>query len=234
MRQPRVELRLPFTLTVDLPVKSRMIETRIFSPGNGSFRVRSMAVRVRSDQAERDWFPYLTVGECGIHTGREVKSIENEVGCIAYTPSINVDMGHYELFLDIVDVIANDPKLSSKASIVIEIRSELEILAMQTCGSGVENRQQSCADIRCDTRRLHLELAYAVRSGDHADGGFNSRGESQKNVERDRAEALCPGAPSRGSGRPQDRAGDCRARGPRRKYRLYSTVIPRRAVRNNC
>jgi hypothetical protein len=127
------ECRLPFTLVADLPAALRTIETRIYTPGGGGFRIRSLAVRVRSDEPERDWFPYLTVGKCGIHTGGEIKSIENEVGCIAHMPPLDIEFGHYELFLNVVSVSTNDPDLCSEGRIAIEIWSGSQILAVQIC-----------------------------------------------------------------------------------------------------
>jgi hypothetical protein len=131
-----VELRLPFRLAADLPAASRTIETRIYTPGDCSFRVRSLAVKVRSSEPARNWFPYLTVGACGIHAGCEIKSAASKVGCVAYTPAMDVASGHYQVFLDIVDTGANDSELSPEDIIEIEIYSEAEILAIQTWGPG--------------------------------------------------------------------------------------------------
>jgi hypothetical protein len=130
-----VELRLPFAVAADLPADLRTIESRIFTPGDASFRIRSLAVRVRGHELEH-LFPYLTVGECGIHAGGEIKSIENAIGCIAYTPPLDLEFGHYELFVDIVDGSTNAADSSPEASIVIEVHSEAEILAIQACGRG--------------------------------------------------------------------------------------------------
>ena len=107
-----IELRLPFTLAADLPAASRTIETRVYTPGDGSFRVRSLAVKVRSNEPTRNWFPYLIVGECGIHAGYEIKSAASKVGWLAYTPAMDIASGHYELFLDVVDTGANDTEPS--------------------------------------------------------------------------------------------------------------------------
>ena len=96
-----IEFRLPFTLADNLPAKLRTIETRIYSPGNVSFRLRSLAVRVRSDEREHNWFPYLIVGECGFHTGREIKSNGDKPGYIASTPPMAIPPGHYNVFPDI-------------------------------------------------------------------------------------------------------------------------------------
>jgi hypothetical protein len=131
-----VELRLPFRLAADLPAASRTIETRIYTPGDCSFRVRSLAVKVRSSEPARNWFPYLTVGACGIHAGCEIKSAASKVGCVAYTPAMDVASGHYQVFLDIVNTGANDSELSPEDIIEIEIYSEAEILAIQTWGPG--------------------------------------------------------------------------------------------------
>lgn len=127
------QIRLPFTLTRDLSPESRTIETRIFTQGEAGFRIRSLAVKVRSEEPEKDWFPYLAAGECGIHTGREIKSVANEVGRVAYTPPMDIPPGHYELFLNFADVSANDTELSPEDSITIEMYSESTILAVQSC-----------------------------------------------------------------------------------------------------
>ena len=129
--QGAAEIRLPFTLALNLPAASRKIETRIYSPGDAGFRLRSLAVRTRRDEPERNWFPYLIVGECGIHTGNEIKSIENKVGYIAYTLPMDIDVGHYEMFLDVVDLGTKGIDPSSGARIRIEVLSETDILAMQ-------------------------------------------------------------------------------------------------------
>ena len=131
-----IELRLPFTLAADLPAASRTIETRVYTPGDASFRVRSLAVKVRSDEPARNWFPYLIVGECGIHGGCEIKSAASKVGWLAYTPAMEIASGHYELFLDVVDTGANDNEPTSPDILELEIHSEAEILATQTWAPG--------------------------------------------------------------------------------------------------
>ena len=135
-----MELRLPFTLAADLPAASRTIETRVYTPGDGSFRVRSLAVKVRSNEPEQNWFPYLIVGDCGIHAGREIKSAASKVGWLAYTPAMDIASGHYELFIDVVDTGANDIQPSPEDTLEIEIHSEAEILAIQTWGRGSNAR----------------------------------------------------------------------------------------------
>ena len=131
-----VEFRLPFTLAADLSPELRTIETRVFTPGDSSFRIRSLAVRVRTDELERNWFRYLIAGECGIYSGGEIRSVENKTGCIAYTPPLDLDCGHYELFLDAIDVSTKNSDPDPEAPIVIEIWSGSEVLAMQTAKRG--------------------------------------------------------------------------------------------------
>ena len=118
----------------------RTIETRVYTPGDASFRVRSLAVKVRSNEPARNWFPYLIVGECGIHGGCEIKSAASKVGWLAYTPAMEIASGHYELFLDVVDTGANDNEPSSPDILEIEIHSEAEILAIQTWAPGSNAR----------------------------------------------------------------------------------------------
>jgi hypothetical protein len=127
-----VELRLPFTLPEGIPAALRAIETRIFTKGDdGSFRVRSLAVRVRAEEADCNWFPYLVAAECGIHACGEIKTIENEIGCIAYTPPVGIKTGRYGLFLELAHPKAIDGKPSpNEPYLTIELRSELEILAI--------------------------------------------------------------------------------------------------------
>jgi len=96
-----VEFRLPFSLHSDLPAAARTIETRIFTPGDASFRIASLRVTVKNDNHETDWFPYLIVGECGVHTGAEIKAAKDKVGLIACTPEMSADLGHYKVYVDI-------------------------------------------------------------------------------------------------------------------------------------
>ena len=131
-----IELRLPFTLAANLPATLRTIETRLYTAGDGSFRVRSLAVKVRSNEPTRNWLPYLIVGECGIHGGFEIKSAASKVGWLAYTPAMDIASGHHELFLDVVDSGANDNEPTSLDTLELEIHSEAEILAIQTWAPG--------------------------------------------------------------------------------------------------
>ena len=62
------DIRVPFTLSDDLPAESRTIETRIYSPGNARFRIRSVAVKVRS-QSER-----TRISRSG-HVGFRIRSL---------------------------------------------------------------------------------------------------------------------------------------------------------------
>ena len=135
-RQTAVEFRLPFTVAEGLPAVLRTIETRIFTDGDRSFRIRSLAVRVRAEVPEPNWLPYVVVGECGIHAGDEIRSLENEIGCIAYTPAMDIETGHYGLFLNLVDAGSNGAKPSLEPCLVIEIFSELQMLATHTCERG--------------------------------------------------------------------------------------------------
>ena len=96
-----VELRLPFAIAGDdLPIESRQIETRIFTSGDGSFRIRSLAVRVSSAKPQRNWWPYLAAGECGIHSGGAIKSIVGEFGYVAGTPAMNIAPGNYKIIAE--------------------------------------------------------------------------------------------------------------------------------------
>ena len=125
-----VQVCLPFTLADDLPEALRTIETRIFSPGNASFSIRSMAVRVRSDEPERNWFPYLMVGEAGIQTSREIKSIAGNFGSMASTPAMEIAPGHYQLFPNVVAVDADGGDLQETACIALEVWSGPDLIAI--------------------------------------------------------------------------------------------------------
>ena len=123
------ELRLPFTLAADLPAALRTVETRVYTSGDAGFRTRSLAVRARSDEAERNWFPYLAVGECGVHTGGEIKSIAERFGHIASTPAMQIAPGHYKVIVDVVAVGAEGADSGSSDSIGLEIWSGSELIA---------------------------------------------------------------------------------------------------------
>ncbi len=129
--QTAMQLRLPFVLAADLPPALRIIETRIFAPGDGNFRVRSLVVRPRSAEAERNWFPYLTAGECGLHGGGEIKSIAGRSGCIASTPAMQIEPGHYHVSLDVVAASAT----IGQPDIRLEIWCGLEIIALGSVAS---------------------------------------------------------------------------------------------------
>jgi hypothetical protein len=124
-----IEMRVPFTLSDKLLPESRTIETRIYSPSNASFRLRSLAVRIRSDELEHDWFPYLTIGDYGIHTGREIKTIQNKFGLIASTPPMAVAPGHYKLLPQIYTADAN---ASQGDCIALELWAGSELIAIET------------------------------------------------------------------------------------------------------
>jgi hypothetical protein len=55
-----VELRLPFTLSAELPTALRTIETRVSTSGQAAFRVRS--VKVRQSGPMQNWLRNLTDG----------------------------------------------------------------------------------------------------------------------------------------------------------------------------
>ena len=124
-----IEMRVPFSLSDELLPESRTIETRIYSPSNASFRLRSLAVRIRSDELEHDWFPYLTIGDYGIHTGREIKAVQNKFGLIASTPPMAVAPGHYKLLPQIYTADAN---ASRGDCIALELWSGSELIAIET------------------------------------------------------------------------------------------------------
>ena len=126
-----VELRLPFAIAGDdLPIKSRQIETRIFTSGDGSFRIRSLAVRVSSAEPQRNWWPYLAAGECGIHSGDEIKSIVGEFGYVAGTPAMNIAPGNYKIIAEVVasGADAADPSVG----IELEVWSGSELIDFAT------------------------------------------------------------------------------------------------------
>jgi len=95
------EFRLPFWLADDLPATARSIETRIFTAGDAGFRVVSLRIAPKGDEPEVNWFPYLVVGECGVHSGHEIRSIKDMTGYIAQTPPMRIVPGHYRASLDI-------------------------------------------------------------------------------------------------------------------------------------
>ena len=130
-----IELRLPFTVAEGL-ASVLPIETRLYTEGDSNCRIRSLAVRVRTGGLEYDLFPYLVIGECGIHADGEIMCTGSEIGCIAYTPPMDLQTGHYGLFFDFVDADANGAKPLSEPCMAIEVLSESEILAIRTCERG--------------------------------------------------------------------------------------------------
>jgi hypothetical protein len=122
-----VECRLPFTLPADLPESSRIIETRIFTSGEGCFHVRSLSVKPKGDEREHNWFRYLTVSECGVYTDGQIKSGAGKCGCIAGTPAMHIQPGHYQVTLDVTTESAN---AGYCAPIGLEIRSGAELVAI--------------------------------------------------------------------------------------------------------
>lgn len=117
-----VELRLPFTLAADLPSALRMIETRVFTSGEGSFRIQSLRIQPITPNKKWDWFSYLAVGERGIHNGHEIMSISGKRGYIASSPIMPVEPGRYELSTDVV-------AMADQAQVGVEIWSGTELIA---------------------------------------------------------------------------------------------------------
>ena len=148
-----IEMRVPFTLPDDLEPESRAIETRIYSPGNASFRLRSLAVKIRSDEVEHDWFPYLTIEDYGIHTGREIKTIQDKMGLIASTPSMAIAPGHYKLFPQIYTADAN---ASQRDCIALELWSGSELITIET--RTPDNFQPLQFNVTNDTANRGVEL----------------------------------------------------------------------------
>ena len=111
--QTAVEFRLPFAVAAGLPAELRTIETRIFTQGDGSFRIRSLTVRVgRDDSVEnreampaavlngvvpiekasiriasslsaKEWLSYFHVEEAGRNTERGIFA-NGEIGNVGY------------------------------------------------------------------------------------------------------------------------------------------------------
>ena len=149
-----VEVCVPFTLS-DALAKSRTIETRIYSPRNASFRLRSLAVRNRNEKLEHDWFPNLTIEEYGIHTGREIKTMENKFGLIASTPAMAIAPGHYQLFPQIRTTEAN---ASQSDCIALELWSGSELIALETRGPDYDQPVQFNATDDIATKGIELRI----------------------------------------------------------------------------
>ena len=126
-----VEFRLPFSLSGDLPAAARTIETRIFTAGDASFRIISLAVTATSDKPESNWFPYLIVGECGVHTGGEIKSVQDKIGYIARTPPVRVAPGHYRLRPN----IGVEGGVRGEDTVAFEVWSGSDLIAIETANS---------------------------------------------------------------------------------------------------
>jgi len=80
-----------------------------------------------------DWFPYLTVGECGVHTGGEIKSIKDKVGHIACTTPMAIVSGHYKL---LPDVSIDGVESYNRGMVTFEIWSGSELIAIDTAKPG--------------------------------------------------------------------------------------------------
>ncbi len=195
--KPAIELRLPFTVAEGL-ASVLPIETRLYTEGDVSCRIRSLAVRVRTQRLEQDLFPYLVAGECGIHTGDEIRSVENEIGCIAYTPSMDIESGHYGLFLDLVDAGSNGAKPSLEPSLepclAIEILSELEMPAIYTCKPGSNFGGDPVLTFDVIGRECIRSRHRAVYHRDKAGCSFHSRPAHRTDCEGQNADpcAHCP------------------------------------------
>jgi hypothetical protein len=150
------ELRLPFTLASDLPAALRTIETRVHSNGEGSFRICSLTVKAKSDEPERNWLTYLTVAECGLRTGREIKSIAEKCGCIAYTPAIQIAPGHYKVIVEVVAVGADGADSDDGACIGLEIWSGSEPITFGTFRPGTDQPLEF--DVTKDLAEKKVEL----------------------------------------------------------------------------
>src|SRR6185312_1315071 len=123
------EFRLPFSLNDDLSAAARTIETRIFAPASASFRILSLAVVAQREAPEGDWLPYLTVEECGFHTGTEIQSLQGKVGYVAGTPPMAITPGHYRLWSKVSGAVAE------RAAVSFELWCETDVLASQAVRS---------------------------------------------------------------------------------------------------
>lgn len=149
------EFRLPFSLYADLPDAARTIETRIFTGGDASFRIMSLSVKTRSDDLENNWFPYLTPGDCGIHTGAEIKSIKSKIGYVACTPPIAITPGHYKLILNLsVGNIGS----SSQNPASVEIWSGSDLIAIETVESKIDKPLQFDVSDEFTNRAIELRI----------------------------------------------------------------------------
>lgn len=152
-----VEFRLPFSLSDDLLAAARTIEARIFTPGEISFRILSLSVMVKSDKPESNWFPYLAVGECGVHTDGKIRSIKDKVGYIACTPPMTILPGHYELLPDITigGVVSRQ-----EDTVVFEVWSGSDLIAIETVNS--ESDQPLEFDVADEFSGRAIELRIRV------------------------------------------------------------------------
>lgn len=119
------ELRLPFSLSDDLPPTGRKIEARIFTAGDAEFRIRSLTVKRKGADLDQNWFPYLVAGECGLHFGNKIQSVKGPTGYIAYTPRMRVVPGRYRASFDLlIDGPGDDGALA------LDVWSGSEIVAI--------------------------------------------------------------------------------------------------------
>jgi hypothetical protein len=129
-----IDLALAFTLQTELSD----VETRIRTSGEAGFQINSLIVRPIEHDSDRDWFPYLLAGECGVHTGRTINSMEQTAGCLAYTPQLALRPGNYDVILEFADINFKETTQNAESEIEIEVRSAAESLAARAyrIGSG--------------------------------------------------------------------------------------------------
>lgn len=169
LTDPTMEFRLPFELGQELSRAERMIETRVFTPGSTTFRILSISVVAKSEDPERNWFPYLTVTDCGIHMGTEIRTVKDRVGYVAVTPPMLILPGRYRLVLD----LSSEALSRDRAALSFELWCGSELFAIigeglkgdalefdvpcEFSGRAVELRIRTLAEVEVSIRSLVID-----------------------------------------------------------------------------
>ena len=101
---------------------------------------------------QSNWFPYLIVGECGVHTGGEIKGVKDKIGYIACTPPMRVVPGHYRLRPD----IAVEAGVRGEDTVAFEVWSRSDLIAIETANS--QSDQPLDFDVADDLSEKDFEL----------------------------------------------------------------------------
>ncbi|HJU10330.1 MAG TPA: hypothetical protein VJ728_05615 [Candidatus Binataceae bacterium] len=121
------KIRLPFEMSGTASAW-RQVETRIWSSGEEYFRITSISVNALEDSTERDLLPFLLVGDAGRRVPAGLSSIEGRNGVVAFSPSMQLSSGSYQLTLSIAVDNASQVHEDGQGSIFALVKEGAEIL----------------------------------------------------------------------------------------------------------